>query len=228
MSKVIDDGSNKDNEGDIVNGKRKSSALIQTDTSILYDRQEQQQALRDAYYRSKERSEMVIITGPSGTGKTALANTLAFIVEQQYGGLFLRGKFDPHMTGLVSPCLRAFQFYAKLVLAKWGKLEAQRVRKAIEQQVGVSEIHVLLEMIPELGELLTPDSWQEEQQEMAVNSGSEMDSSVSSANDFGGEFSDSQARAVSVFRRFLRGCSSKERPLVLALDDLQVMYQMLY
>jgi predicted ATPase len=157
-----------------------------------------------------------VLTGrASGTGKTTLANTLVPIVEDD-GGLFLRGKFDQHqhLTG-ISPCLRAFRFFAKRVLAR-GEEEAKKVKIAIEQAVG-SEIGLLLDLIPELGELLIPEAWQE-QQERSSTSG--MDSS--SHSEFGGGVSESQAQVVSVFRRFLDACSSRERPVVLFMDDLQV------
>lgn len=200
------------------NSKRKPTSR-RTDwfdsDGTLYDRAQQQQALRDAYYRSKQQAEIALITGASGTGKTALANTLLPLIEND-GGLFLRGKFDQHqyVTGQ-SPCLRAFQLFAKRVLAR-GKEEAQSVKRAIEEAVG-SEIHLLLEVIPELGELLTPVEWLVEQEKAANSSG--MDSSQSSSHNI--EISESQTRVVSVFRRFLRSCSSRERPIVLFMDDLQ-------
>lgn len=214
-------------EGGIDNARRRSSkgrsSLLrrvdwQGPNGMLYDRREQQQALRDAYYRSKQQAEIVIITGASGTGKTALANALCPLVEDD-GGLFFRGKFDQHqyLAGL-SPCLQAFRFFAKRILSR-SKEECDRVKKAIEEDVG-SEISLLLNVIPELGELLTPELWRQQQEKAANNSG--MDSSVSSQGGFAGEFSDSQARVVSVFRRFLHCCSSRERPVVLFMDDLQV------
>lgn len=206
------------------NISRRKSSLKRIDwrgpEETLYDREQQQQALHDAYCRCQEQAEIALITGASGTGKTVLANTLTPLVEAD-GGMFLKGKFDQHQySTALSPCFRAFRFFAKRILAR-GKEEAELVRNAIEQELG-SEIIVLLDLIPELAELLTPEAWEKQQQARDDGLDSDdMDSSISSGCD-AGEISESQARVVAVYRRFLRCASSRERPIILFLDDLQV------
>jgi predicted ATPase len=68
----------------------------------LYDRSREQVLLQSAFQRAFQRglsplqeqnSTFLLITGPSGTGKTRLARTLRGQVHDR-GGYFLTGKFE--------------------------------------------------------------------------------------------------------------------------------------
>ncbi|CAB9504982.1 expressed unknown protein [Seminavis robusta] len=190
--------------------------------STLYDRQEQEEKLMAAYKRSIQQSEIVLITGASGTGKTVLAKTLLPHVKAD-GGLMFKGKFDQNQyVTESSPCFSAFQHFARIIVAR-GDEEAKMVRKAIEAELGQGEIDLLLEIIPEMAELLTPEEWKiivsKREEQAATSTG--MDSSSHTSRDLDFDLSDSPSKVASVYRRFLRCVSSPERPIVLFLDDLQ-------
>ena len=191
----------------------------------LFDRKVQLDALLAAYKRSHQRAELVLITGASGTGKTALANMLFPHVKADGGAMF-RAKFDINQFATThSPCFRAFRTFARYVIAK-GEDEAQKMRQAIEHEFGEAEIELLLEMIPELTELLMPEDWQEIVQKQQT-SGSGLDYSSHSNSDSGIDLSDSPSKVASVYKRFLRCVSSPGsvcfvRPLCTGILQLQL------
>mmetsp|Transcript_2847 Transcript_2847/g.4043 ORF Transcript_2847/g.4043 Transcript_2847/m.4043 type:complete len:93 (+) Transcript_2847:203-481(+) len=66
------------------------------DSGVLYDRTEEQQKLIAAFDRrisGQSSGEFILLSGKSGTGKTALAQTLREHVARK-GGFFVSGKFD--------------------------------------------------------------------------------------------------------------------------------------
>lgn len=216
---------------------------------ILVDRQPQEEALHRAYQRSLNEVEICIITGPSGTGKTALANTLLPQIHAD-GGFCVRGKFDQTQCVLAkSPVFRAFSTFARDVMAR-GPAVAQETRAALfAVLMEGSERSLLMELIPELTELLDPDLFlkrQQQQQEQespmeeflsadedddegdteiigarSKPTASSKNNSISSSTEMDVNRLEHQGRVISVFRRFLRAISCPERPVVLLLDDLQ-------
>ena len=73
-SHVVIEGLDDNNNASNHKRKTRKSSLRKTDwlpgpEGTLYDRVQQQQALRDAYYRCKSQAEIALITGASGTGE---------------------------------------------------------------------------------------------------------------------------------------------------------------
>jgi AAA ATPase domain len=145
------------------------------------------------------RQELLLLTGPLGSGKTRLAKTLQKPVCEGLGGYFLTGKFDrlqrpaPY-TAFVS----AFAEFTNMVLSR-GETEIARMRKAIRQEVG-DEFGVLTRIIPSLKQICgeCPCSY--------VNNEAKAD--------------DALQRFVFVFRNFLRAISCSEHPVVLFFDNI--------
>ncbi|CAB9511364.1 expressed unknown protein [Seminavis robusta] len=199
--------------------------------SKLYDREAQSRELLDAYKRSllsdhsSKTKELCLITGPSGTGKTALARSIQQSVEEQGGGFFLGGKFDDQMPKPHGPFLAAVE----QLLDSLNNKNAQAYRQAIQEAVG-SEGAILVEAIPGLSELLLHEAMTEvrtEEEAAATATYNNNDSSTlsldmdSSEQSFKiGATKEHPARFVSVFCRFWHAIAS-QTPIVLLLDDLQ-------
>lgn len=123
----------------------------------LYGRSKEQEQILRVYDRirdpsSPRKSELILIEGKEGTGKTSLARTLQAQVEQD-GGFFLFGKFDqeqrrePHVAFST-----AFSTFALDVISRGGDC-VQSIRKAVNKAVR-GEGSVLTKMIPELEKVI--------------------------------------------------------------------------
>jgi len=187
---------------------------------LLYDRKPQEEALHAAYQRSKDNAQVALITGPSGTGKTVLANILGERVEAD-GGFLFKGKFDQRQyVESRSPVLRAFQPFARRILAH-GPQVAQQVKESIRGALNEPEIDILLELIPELMELLALERFQESTSS-SLNYYSSSDNNDSEADGSDMDLAEiKHGCVVSIYRRFLQAIVTPERPIVLFLDDLQ-------
>jgi predicted ATPase len=212
--------------GDSLQGERDSAALEETPSvedevsrksqrvatpcwqthlqQKLYDRSEEQVLLQRSFQVMQKKTHnamLLLITGPSGTGKTRLAKTLKEPVTEK-GGYFLTGKFnqscrpEPY-TAFVS----ALTEFTHMVMERGDKATAS-VSKAIHEAVG-SDICVLTSMIPGLERILGRTT---------------ADESTSSTK---AKASDAISRFVYVFRKFMRAVCSPDQPMVLLLDDLQ-------
>ena len=169
-------------------------AMLTGRTGKLYDRLEEEQALLDAYRRSDQ--ELLLVCGPSGTGKTALAYTLKQHVEND-GGLFVSGKFDQlQRPEPYTPFVTAFTEFVHLQLQR-GEEDTALIKAKILEAAG-SDISILTDMIPALEQIF----------------GTRKDPSTARG-------SDPQNRLKLVLRQFVRAICSPRRPLVFFLDDLQ-------
>ena len=136
----------------------------------------------------------MLISGAPGVGKTALAGELRAVVANG-DGWFVTGKFDQYRRDLEFDAThQAFRALGRLLLAEPDD-ELARVRMRILAAVGPNA-GLLTAVIPEFAALLAvpPDP---------------------------GDPVTAQARAQLAAARALRAVASKERPVLMFLDDLQ-------
>ena len=192
--------------------KRKAETIDWDLSFELYDRDDQVKALQAAYRRRrKQQPELVLITGASGTGKTALAKSIRTRVEDDWG-FFISGKFDADIQEPHAPFVAAVEEFTRQVQLR-GEHVVRDVRDSIREAVG-SELYILLEAIPRLTQIFKTDKDED--------LSSTEDESISDDTSFHvGLTSDNPTRFLSVFCRFMRATCGPERPLVLLLDDLQ-------
>ncbi|CAB9510465.1 multi-sensor signal transduction multi-kinase [Seminavis robusta] len=156
----------------------------------LYDREDQSQELADAYQRCCScdgTSELVLVTGASGTGKSALARSIHSLVQAD-GGFLIQGKFEDHGGRSHGPFLDAVEDFVVQLVAqstcskREGKEEGgeedsirTKLGRAIQEVVG-SELFVLQKAIPTLNQIWdehtngTMDSREQQEQQVPTNS----------------------------------------------------------
>lgn len=186
----------------------------------LCGRSHECQLLRQAYQRSKQKNhdtqELVLIQGPSGTGKTTLAKSLISEVLKDDGGFFLSGKFEQYsFQNPYEVFVAAFTNFSEwMMILPQDEQETDdserrhKMRQVIRDAVGTTEGKLLTYMIPALADCLLLG---ESQQSDDANS-NDHSSSVHSK--------DALHRLTFAFSTFVRAISSVA-PLVLFFDDLQ-------
>lgn len=164
----------------------------------LYGRQAETAALLGAYERVARggSAETVIIQGPAGIGKSALAGVLRGPVGEA-GGYFVAGKFDQIRRDMpYRPLLQAVEDLTDHVLAE-GEAGEAWWRQRILDVVGARG-RLLTDVIPRLEIVTGP---QPPLPELPL--------------------AEAQQRFQEVFRLFLGVFARPRQPLVLFLDDLQ-------
>ena len=163
----------------------------------LYGRQADVEALLAAFDRvSAGASELVLVAGFSGIGKTAVVNEVHRPIARQRG-YFTQGKHDQLQRSV--PFSAFVQAFRDLIVQLLGESEAQlaqwksRILAALDESA-----QVIIEVIPELERIVG------KQPSVPELSGSA-----------------TQSRFDSLFQRFVQVFSTKEHPLVIFLDDLQ-------
>jgi predicted ATPase len=149
--------------------------------------------------------QLVLISGYSGTGKTALASTLKVRVKRLKGA-FISGKFDLHLrdepyTGIAAACRELCGEMLLLRDTPSSKALFQEIRSKIVHQLG-TELPLLTNLIPHLHEIVGESEGLEDKLELQGHV-------------------EAKSRFNYAFRRFLRVMSSYFMPLVMFLDDLQ-------
>ncbi len=157
-------------------------------------------ALQNSYRRSiSGHNECGLIVGPSGIGKTVLANQLGSFASAE-GALFLKGKFDQlqQMTPF-SALASAFNEYCNQMLQEGRYSNLKEVASELTKVVGKEAGH-LVKVIPNLSVILGEGAGQDE----------------------GHDCANAQARIQYLLCVFVDVISSSSgAPIVLFLDDLQ-------
>ena len=164
----------------------------------LFGREREIGVLKDLFANVAEHGkfELLVISGPSGVGKSALINELQPWVHG-VRGLFAVGKFDPQKRDIPYWTIaNAFRGLLRQLLSK-EEVELSAWREALRVAVGSSG-QLLADLMPEialiLGKLEPPP--------------------LLSAKD-------EKARFKLIFQKFISVFACAEHPLVLALDGLQ-------
>ncbi|MBX9252492.1 AAA family ATPase [Desmonostoc muscorum CCALA 125] len=150
----------------------------------------------DVSANRKPQSEMMLVTGYSGIGKSALVQEIYKPITQTRG-YFITGKFD--QFGRNIPYSAIVNAFGSLVRQLLSEPEAclQQWRENIQAALGANG-QVIVDVIPEV-ELIIG------KQPAVPEVGA----------------TEAQNRFNLVFQKFIRVFSSKEHPLVIFLDDLQ-------
>ncbi|MCP3940092.1 MAG: AAA family ATPase [Desulfobacteraceae bacterium] len=163
----------------------------------LYGREDEIQILIEAFLRtSKKQREMMLVSGPSGIGKTFLVREIYKPVTKQQG-YFISGKFEQFQKNVpYSALVNAFQeLMHQLLTERDHRLE--KWRHKLLNALG-SNGQIIINIIPELELILGRQSH--------VNMLPP---------------TESQNRFNKVFQNFIQVFYKPEHPLVIFLDDLQ-------
>jgi PAS domain S-box-containing protein len=167
-------------------------------SATLYGRQEERARLHEALDRVARQgeTELFLITGPAGVGKTALIQELQDPVQRRRG-FFINGKFDQLNRGM--PYVTHAQAFQGLIRQILGESEARiawwrlRLRQALGQQG-----QLIINIIPSLELIIGPQP---------------------TVPDLPPD--ETQNRFHTVFQKFVSVFASAAHPLVMFLDDLQ-------
>ncbi|MEG5028178.1 AAA family ATPase [Microcoleus sp. AT8-B1] len=163
----------------------------------LYGRETEVKTLLSAFDRvASGTSELMLVAGFSGIGKTAVVNEVHKPIVRQRG-YFIKGKFDQFNRNIpFSAFVQAFRdFMAQLLSESDAKLKAWKNK--ILEAVGENG-QVIIEIIPELEKIIG-------QQPAAL----ELSGTAA------------QNRFNLLFQKFTKVFTSLEHPFVMFLDDLQ-------
>jgi predicted ATPase len=164
----------------------------------LFEREKQRDLLVDAFrrrLRPKSRSELLLVSGSSGTGKTVLALELQNEVKER-GGWLILGKFDQiKCVQLYAPIIAAISTLIDNLLTNH-HIIVEMVKSSVLKALG-SDVRVLTSCIPSLEKLVG-------KQRKIILKGADV-----------------EKRFKSIFIRFMSAMCASSRPLVLVMDDLQ-------
>lgn len=162
----------------------------------LYGRESEIQALIAAFERVTKHSELMLITGYSGIGKSALVQEIYKPITEKRG-YFISGKFDQFQRNIpYSAMVSAFKGLIQQLLRET-PAEIDRWQEKFLAVLGVNG-QVIIDVIPEVELIIGKQS------------------PVTPLDP-----TESQNRFNLVFQTFIRTCCTKEHPLVIFLDDLQ-------
>jgi len=163
----------------------------------LYGREQEVKTLLEAFNRvATGNSEMILVAGFSGIGKTAIVNEVHKPIVQQRG-YFIKGKFDQFNRNIpFSAFVQAFRSLMGQLLGE-SDTQLQEWKAQILEAVG-NNGQVLIEVVPELESVIG------KQPPVRELSGSA-----------------AQNRFNLLFEQFIAVFTTQEHPLVMFLDDLQ-------
>ncbi|MGL5196069.1 MAG: ATP-binding protein, partial [Chroococcales cyanobacterium] len=162
----------------------------------LYGRESEIQSLLSAFAGSSIQSQLMLIGGYSGIGKSALVQELYKPITEKRG-YFISGKFDQYQRNIpYSAMVSAFQGLVKQLLTE-SEAQLNQWRENLLGALGVNG-QVIVEVIPEIELIIGP---QAEVPELGPN--------------------ESQNRFNLVFQNFIKVFTQPDHPLALFIDDLQ-------
>lgn len=163
----------------------------------IYGREREAQLLSEAFQRvAKGGSELMLVGGYSGIGKTSLVNEVHKGLTR-YHGRFISGKHDQFQRDIpFSAFLQAFRHLANQILAE-SESRVATWRQALLDALG-GNARVIVDVIPEIEHLIGPQA---------------------PAPELGP--AEAQNRFIMCLQRFIQVFARREHPLVIFLDDLQ-------
>ncbi|WP_172192586.1 serine/threonine protein kinase, partial [Microcoleus asticus] len=163
----------------------------------LYGREAEVSTLLQAFERvSQGATEMMLVAGFSGIGKTAVVNEVHKPIVRQRG-YFIKGKYDQFQRNIpFSAFVQAFRDLIGQLLTE-SDLQLEQWKSQILEAVGENG-QVIIEVIPELETIIGQQSPAPELSGTAA-----------------------QNRFNLLFQKFTQVFTSAEHPLVMFLDDLQ-------
>jgi PAS domain S-box-containing protein len=163
----------------------------------LYGREREIQTLLATFDRvTKGSTEMMLVAGFSGIGKTAVANEIHKPITHQQG-YFIKGKFDQFNRNI--PCFAFVQALRDLIKQLLSESDAKLAQWRAKILAALGEnARVLIEAIPELERVIGKQPAAPELSGAAA-----------------------QNRFNLLFQKFISIFTTKEHPLVVFLDDLQ-------
>ncbi|MEH2138100.1 ATP-binding sensor histidine kinase [Nostoc sp.] len=163
----------------------------------LYGRQAEVETLLAAFKRVTEgATEMILVVGFSGIGKTAVVNEVHKPIVRQRS-YFIKGKFDQFKRDIpLSGLVQAFRDLIGQLLSETDA-QIQQCKAKILLELGI-QAQVIIDVIPELEQIIG--------KQPAVT---ELSSSAA------------KNRFNLLFKKFIQIFKTKEHPLVIFLDDLQ-------
>jgi predicted ATPase len=163
----------------------------------LYGRTSEVQSLLAAFSRvSQGQTEMILVAGFSGVGKTAVINEVSKPITKQQG-YFIKGKYDQFNRR--RPFHGLFQAFRDLIRQLLSESEQQQANWKNQILAAIGENgQVLIDVIPELKQIIGSQPPIKEIEGAA-----------------------SQQRFNLVFQKFIEVFTTTEHPLVIFLDDLQ-------
>ncbi|MGB8954162.1 MAG: AAA family ATPase [Tumebacillaceae bacterium] len=165
-------------------------------SDVLYGREQELRSLQAAFAGvCSGECQSVFVSGSSGVGKSSLVEELKRIVLQEHG-LFVAGKFDQRTQAPYQGILQALEQLIRQLLAE-SEASITVWREKLYQAVG-SRLQVLIEVLPGLKLIVG------EQPPLGLLPTWE-----------------SQNRLQSAIQNLIGVMATRERPLVLFVDDLQ-------
>eukprot|EP00980_Cylindrotheca_fusiformis_P024223 scaffold11662_cov117-Cylindrotheca_fusiformis.AAC.2 len=156
--------------------------------------------------RKGSNKELVFIKGYSGVGKSTLACTLEQLVSEMENGVYGKGKFglntrDEPFAGIASSFRDIFRRIKIGYSDRQDRLTSEICQAALTDSG--AEVEVLMQLIPELGEMLPQATWQGSHSNLSDNSGAR------------------EQQWKYAFRVLARVLGSLFSPTVFFFDDLQ-------
>lgn len=146
-----------------------------------------------------------IIAGASGTGKSAIVKEFRKQhAKREPNALFVSGKFDQHSSTPYSAFIAAFSQLCEEAIS----LSNPTIRNAIYDAVGTRDYHLLLDLIPNIGELV-----------YEVRGRVSDDTRQSSEQEY--DIVKSEKKRKFLLQLFLASTATADHKLVIFLDDLQ-------